>query len=57
MRAILAFALLATLAACGVDGPPEPPTARATPGVSISGEARMGVNTSLWPAGEWQACS
>lgn len=47
---IAALALmLATLAACGVDGPPtrpEPP-AEARPGVHVSGEARIGVTTGL----------
>jgi len=40
----LAMALMAALAlaACGVDGDPEPPAA---PGVSIEGEAIVGVTT------------
>lgn len=38
--------LLATLAACGVDGAPTRPEAT-TPGVQISGEARVGVVSKL----------
>ncbi len=43
------FALLALLAltACGADGDPLPPTKTVTPGVTISGEARIGVAGSL----------
>ncbi|WP_189654848.1 hypothetical protein [Paracoccus mutanolyticus] len=47
---IAALALmLATLAACGVDGPPTrpDPEARTQPGVHASGEARIGVTTGL----------
>jgi predicted small lipoprotein YifL len=40
----LALLSLFLLAACGADGPPEPPTAKApTSGVTISGDARVGV--------------
>ncbi len=41
-RCALCLAALLALAACGADGPPqyEPPQA---PGVSVSGEMRMGV--------------
>ena len=48
MIAALAL-LLATLAACGVDGPPTrpDPEARTQPGVHVSGEARIGVTTGL----------
>jgi predicted small lipoprotein YifL len=34
------------LAACGADGPPTPPEERA-PGVTISGDARIGVSGRL----------
>ncbi len=40
MRVARLLALL-TLAACGVDGPPQPPGT--APGVSLSGEVQMGV--------------
>lgn len=46
MRILLALSLLSFAAACGVDGPPTPPQAT-TPGLSISGEARMGVAGTL----------
>lgn len=39
--------MLATLAACGVDGPPTRPDPVAQPGVQISGEARIGVVSKL----------
>lgn len=39
---------LFVLAACGADGPPEPPSQAAQkPAVSISGEARLGVSTTI----------
>jgi hypothetical protein len=41
-RFIAAFAL-ATLAACGADGPPEPPASKAVSGASVSGCVQMGV--------------
>lgn len=37
-RLLLLTAL--ALAACGADGPPEPPT---KPGISVTGEAEIGV--------------
>lgn len=38
----LALFLSATLlAACGADGPPQPPAAE--PGITVTGEARIGV--------------
>lgn len=43
MRVIVTIALL-TLAACGADGEPEP---RTTTGISISGDARIGVTGAL----------
>ncbi|UFM65079.1 hypothetical protein LOS78_15560 [Paracoccus sp. MA] len=42
------FALmLATLAACGVDGPPTRPGPAAESGLQISGEAQIGVVSKL----------
>jgi predicted small lipoprotein YifL len=48
IRAAFVMAVLA-LAACGVDGAPVPPAAKTTPppGLSISGEARVGVVSRL----------
>lgn len=47
MRALCVIALLA-LAACGVEGPPVSPAATTdTPGINISGEARIGVVSRL----------
>ncbi|TWI29918.1 hypothetical protein [Paracoccus sulfuroxidans] len=45
----LAFAVIAALlvAGCGVDGAPIRPQAKTEPGLSVSGEARIGVVTSL----------
>ena len=43
MRFLLSLATLALLAACGANGEPQPPE----PGVSISGEARVGVVGTL----------
>lgn len=42
LRHALAFAALLTLAACGADGPPEAP---AKTGITISGEAAIGITT------------
>ena len=39
----LAFALAMALSGCGVDGPPEVPREAARPGVTVTGDARMGV--------------
>ena len=40
----LALLLLMTLAACGADGPPVAPgITTPTPGVTITGEARVGI--------------
>lgn len=50
MRLCAAFLCLGLLAACGVDGAPQPPSTKSpTPatGVTISGEARVGVQTRL----------
>ncbi|MFT3690423.1 hypothetical protein [Paenirhodobacter sp.] len=42
MKAVVFLAALAALAACGIDGPPRAPS-QTKPGLSVSGEARMGV--------------
>lgn len=42
-RALLATALLGFLTACGVDGPPERPEPRPTPGITVTGTAEIGV--------------
>ena len=39
----LAVAAALVLSGCGVDGPPLAPVARAEPGVTITGDAAMGV--------------
>lgn len=44
MRILLILTIFA-LAACGVDGPPERPASK--PGVSVSGDAYIGVETTL----------
>ncbi len=48
MKAVICALMLVTLAACGVDGPPERPTAATTTtvGVGKSG-ARAGTKTSV----------
>ncbi|MCV6823291.1 MULTISPECIES: hypothetical protein [Halocynthiibacter] len=46
MRILAFLAVTATLSACGVDGRPTPPPSvndNPPPGISISGEARIGV--------------
>lgn len=43
MRCLALLILPLALAACGVDGAPKPPA----PGVTISGEARVGVVGTL----------
>ena len=42
MKTLFAFAALVTLAACGADGAPTPPAAKA--GVSVSGDVQIGVS-------------
>ncbi|SFA56393.1 hypothetical protein SAMN04487972_11518 [Paracoccus halophilus] len=45
---LIALALVAALAGCGVDGPPtRPDTDQPAPGLDISGEARIGVVSTL----------
>ena len=39
--------LLALSAACGVDGPPTRPEPAPEPGLTVSGEARIGVVSTL----------
>ena len=44
----LALIALAALAACGVDGPPERPVdEKPQPGVTVSGEAQIGMQATL----------
>lgn len=49
MKAVaLVLAAAMALAACGVDGPPQPPgAAAAAPGVTVGGEIRLGVSGEL----------
>lgn len=46
-RLAASLTLFALLAACGADGPPLPPSKANTPGITLSGEARIGVAGSL----------
>ena len=46
IRAVLAFAVLAALAGCGADGPPQRPSDAPANGIAVTGEARMGVVTN-----------
>ena len=47
IRRLAALALLAsTLAGCGADGPPQRPSEAPASGIAVTGEARMGVQTS-----------
>lgn len=52
-RPLLGLILLATLAACGADGAPEPPvrnttqSSTGTSGLTVSGDARFGMQTRL----------
>ncbi|MFD1794551.1 hypothetical protein ACFSC1_00985 [Paracoccus aurantiacus] len=47
MKSLAILALL-TLAACGVDGPPvRPDPETPPPGLTVSGDARIGVATTL----------
>lgn len=40
--------VLVLMAACGADGPPEPPTrAVQQDGIRMSGEARIGIQTNI----------
>jgi predicted small lipoprotein YifL len=43
MRRCLALLLLLPLIGCGVDGAPVPPAAKAQSGVTLTGEASVGV--------------
>lgn len=49
MKAIVFLTALLALTACGIDGPPQPPQQQqqVKPGLSVSGEARMGVTGRL----------
>lgn len=42
-----AMVLAGTLAACGADGPPRAPEPAPPPGVSVTGEALIGVSGTL----------
>jgi uncharacterized protein YggE len=45
-RQLACFSLLASLAACGVDGAPTPPAQQAPapqPGVTVTGDAQVGI--------------
>lgn len=44
-RLLVSLSALALMAACGIDGPPQPPTA--APGVTLSGETTIGVKGEL----------
>jgi predicted small lipoprotein YifL len=46
IRCLAALAIVATLAGCGADGPPQRPSDAAASGIAVSGEARMGVVTN-----------
>jgi predicted small lipoprotein YifL len=44
MKRLIALSALALLAACGADGEPQAPSASSTvPGVTISGDAQIGI--------------
>ncbi len=43
----IAAATLLALAGCGVEGPPQAPSPAPSPGVSVTGEARIGVTGRL----------
>ena len=47
MKYLAMIAALAALAACGVDGPPTRPEPAPEPGLTVSGEARIGVVSTL----------
>ncbi len=48
MTRFVALALVALVAACGVDGPPTPPVKeKPRSGITISGDARVGVTANL----------
>ncbi|AML51275.1 hypothetical protein [Falsihalocynthiibacter arcticus] len=47
MKKLVFLGLFVTLAACGVDGSPKAPESTPPPGISVSGEARMGVVTKF----------
>ncbi|RCW82104.1 hypothetical protein [Paracoccus lutimaris] len=47
LRLTALAALLALSAACGVDGPPTRPEPAPEPGLTVSGEARVGVVSTL----------
>jgi predicted small lipoprotein YifL len=46
IRCLATLAVLATLAGCGADGPPQRPSDAPANGIAVTGEARMGVVTN-----------
>ena len=46
IRCLATLAVLATLAGCGADGPPQRPADAPSSGIAVTGEARMGVVTN-----------
>lgn len=49
IRLALAFVMLATLAACGVDGPPKRPKPDAEASISGNGDVRFGLRAGQGP--------
>jgi hypothetical protein len=47
MKKLVVIGALLALAACGADGEPQAPAAKAKPGISVTGEAYMGVSGRL----------
>ena len=47
MKRLIFIGIFASLAACGVDGEPNPPEPKAQPGLTISGAVETGVSGTL----------
>jgi hypothetical protein len=47
MSRLVLTAVLLALAACGADGEPQHPAPKAKPGVTVTGEASLGVSGGL----------